>query len=296
LVVELAFGRDDKTLSVLSAQGDSIAVQRWQLTGATPRPLSAGLQFRSSLSTGVRAALSSDGSKLIVVEQKGLELWNLTASQRAGTRFGPANASTVQFSANGAYVAVTVGNDTQVWNVTTKSPYGQRIQTDGNLWELSPDGTTLAVADQLLAVELWNTTTGGSLGVSLASGEATFGLAFSADGGILATTGAAGVQLWDIAASLPIGGLLSTDDTPTSVAFDPTGTELATASDFPGGATASAEPVAGPAQLWEVSPLTPAQAARAVCAQTHQTLSQPQWIGFATGAPYLNVCPSNSVG
>lgn len=297
-VVGVAFSPDGETLSVLTAVAgtvsDSITVQRWPLTGGTVRPLSAGLQVHAPASSeGPVASLSSDGSTLIAAEKTGLERWNLTATQPAGTLFGPADATAVQLSANGAYVAATVGNHTQVWNVATKSPYGQRIPTDGNTWELSPDGTTLAVADQLIAVELWNTATGEPLGANLASGEATILMAFSADGNILATTGAAGVQLWDIATSLPIGGVLPTADTPTSVALDPTGTGLATASNFPVGATASAEPVEGPAQLWEVSPLTPAQAAQAVCAQTGQTLSQPQWNGYETGTPYIDVCPSN---
>jgi len=149
---------------------------------------------------------------------------------------------------------------------------------------LSPDGRTLAVTDQSIEVNLWNTATGDSLGVSLADGNETFNMAFSPDGDILATTGLGGVQLWDIATSQTIGDPLPDTGGVGSVAFDPAGTELATAADK------------GPAQLWEISPLTPGQAATAVCPQTGQTLSQSQWAQYAPGTPYINVCPSNPAG
>jgi WD40 repeat protein len=282
-VTALAFGPDGKTLSLLSV-GDSFIVQRWQLSGGTPRLLPTGLQLHAVSASGLLdpAALSPDGSMLIVAEKAGLELWNLTAPDPAGTLFGPANATAVKFSANDTYVAVTTGETTQVWNVTSKSPYGHSIATDGNTpLALSPDGTILAVADASVAVNLWDTTTGGQ-GASLADAEATSGMAFSADGGILATTSIDGTQLWDVAAGQTIGGLLPSANGANSVAFDPTGTELA----------ASAKE-SGAGQLWQVAPLTPAQAAAAACAQTGQTIGPAQWSGYASGTPYINVCPSN---
>lgn len=283
----LAFSPDGTTLSVLSVTGKDGSAQRWRLRPGTPTALGTRVTFQAlpaSTFGQVPEALSPDGSALLVPGNAGLELWNLAGGAPAETVFGPKKASSVQFSANGAEAAVTTGNDTQLWNVRTQSSVGAEITTDANPWVLSPSGKTLAENDASVAVDLFSTSSGEELGTGLSSIAQTLEMTFSPDGRILAIAGYAGIQLWDVATGQVVGATLPEAPGPSSIALDPTGTELATATDENG----------GPALLWDVSPLTPAGAVPSLCTEAGQSLNQTQWAQYAPGTPYQNVCPSNS--
>lgn len=108
--------------------------------------------------------------------------------------------------------------------------------------------------------------------------EAVTALALSPDGRILAVGGDAGsLQLWDVVARQPLGGLLTTaGERLDSLAFGPDGTTL-----YAGSADV-------PLQRYVVDP---EQVVAQVCARTGGTgLTRAQWRTYLPDAPYRRVC------
>jgi WD40 repeat protein len=104
-----------------------------------------------------------------------------------------------------------------------------QVAASGSVDELtfSPDGTLLAAAREY-AVELRDGTTGRPLRVLAGHTEAVQGLAFSPDGGRLASASRDGtVRIWDVPTG-QVGRVLAVDG-PRAVRFSPDGTRLAVA-------------------------------------------------------------------
>jgi WD40 repeat protein len=284
-VQDLAFSPSGSVLTVLSiagsdgSDGSDGSVQRWQLTGGAPRQLGAAIAFPVLAGDDLAGGwLSPGGGTLVVPAAAGLELLNLVGGGPRQAVFGPKDATFAQFSADGE-LGVTAAGETRLWDVTTRRPASATIATGGNPWTLSPDGATLALDTGTIGIGLWNTATGESLGVSLSDTDLVSGLAFSANGQILAALGEGGVQLWDIATGQSIGTLPAAGGV---MSFDPAGTGIALAS-------------MDGLQLWAVA-LTPQVAAADLCPQAGQTLSRGQWAQYAPGVPYQDVCRANPDG
>jgi WD40 repeat protein len=135
------------------------------------------------------------------------------------------------FLPDGKHLLLTEGRKSPVQLFDTEK--GTRVRTYGDEGKpvyavaLSPDGRTLAVAQDAEAVRLWDVAAGKPRGVIQTPSRFGYALAFSPDGKILAT-GTSGVHLWDAAT----GNLLRTlaADTPRTVvrslSFSPDGKQL----------------------------------------------------------------------
>jgi WD domain, G-beta repeat len=118
-----------------------------------------------------------------------------------------------------------------------RSPQAVKVfRGDGNRLTnltLSPDGRTIVAVDNMGLVYLWDASTGRRLARPLGPAEASlFVAAFSPDGRVLATGGAAeggGMLLWDVASRTVIKRLelAPTDGDITDAAFSPNGRVLA---------------------------------------------------------------------
>ena len=136
------------------------------------------------------------------------------------------------------------------------------VLTDGsylNAVAFSPDGKTLATADNVGTVRLWNIATDRQIGRPLKVARENlyvYSVAFSPDGNILATGSSDGTaRLWDAATHQQIGApmMAADDELVLAVAFSPDGKILATASED------------GTARLWDVA--------------THRQIGGPLTIG-----------------
>jgi WD40 repeat protein len=105
------------------------------------------------------------------------------------------------------------------------------LRFGGRVWNvsISPDGSLLVAAGQD-RVELWDVTTGASLGEI--GDTSSWAMAFSADGATIALTGgfgARGVELWDLATRTLIATVDRGREFASAVAFSPDGRVIAVA-------------------------------------------------------------------
>jgi WD40 repeat protein len=151
----------------------------------------------------------------------------------------------------------------------------------------SPDGTRLAVGDDMGHVTLWDgdlrhrlgILTGTSDTISEGEPEAVGALAFSPDGATLAVGGQRGtLRLWDTAGQRLLGS-----DLPTP------GDEIDTLAFTRDGATLYA---GGPNVLLHRHPVAPDDVVPILCGRAGGGLTEAQWRTYVPDAPYRQVCPT----
>lgn len=164
-----------------------------------------------------RVALSPDGTLLATVDQEGhyLRIWNTISGKPVGTPMpvGPKpndQGIDVAFSPDGKLVA-TIGVASS---------------------EAVVNGTTLPGGIDTSYVRLWNLATGALVHAFPAVSDFLSTVAFSPDGKILASSGAAQIYQWDVAtgqAGPPLTSGFTALNSPLYIAYSPKGDLLASA-------------------------------------------------------------------
>ena len=232
----LAFHPDDLRLASAAENG---VIQVWDVrTGVSLNTLTAA-RDRGCV---VNLAFSPDGLRLASAHEGhcgGVWLWDITSGRELhalrGHRFGAWGSV---FSHDGARL-VTVGGEAVVktWNALT----GQLIQTlslQGTLGRcgrsvavaFSPDGTRIARSTYDRTVGIWNLAKGAEFAVVERDANEAWSVAYSPDGGRLATAHWAKSKIWDAETGRFLLTLRGHSDRVRGVAFSPDGNRLASAS------------------------------------------------------------------
>lgn len=193
---------DEKTQLCFSFQtADAGKVFTWDfLSGRPPQPL-------STLPTYKKAARSfrllADRRTLVICDQVSHDydwhLWFWDVEKRKLVFHGPANSPTVQSTTAGICTWSNQKHEMEVWNYKT----GRRLHkfpTDKwGIYELSPDGTLLAVIAKNGGIDLRDTSSGNVIRTLNRQPNDILSLDFSPDGHTLASTGYDGsVIFWRI--------------------------------------------------------------------------------------------------
>ena len=164
--------------------------------------------------------------------------WDTQTGHSAGPTLSFSNGWRLVLSPDGQYLAATVSNLTQVWNVKTGTPLSSPLTIDASvtLARFSPDGSRLATAAGT-NVWVWATQTGNRLFNPLPHVKPVYALAFSPDGSLLATgcldysVDPCYAQIWDAATGRPKGPRLEHKDGVMTLVFSSDGRRLVTGSE-----------------------------------------------------------------
>jgi WD40 repeat protein len=195
----------------------------------------------------VDAVFSPDGTRFVTTGWPGYEdpavrdAASGEVLRTMDTERGDGPLFSLAYSPDGTQIAGSTSNENPglvfVWNERS----GARVQTLGEDEEATrfdtirglafhPDGTLLAGITASGQAHLWNVTSGEKVNSFLAQ-PATNGdsIAFSADGSVLATTGADGAALWSMPSGRLMRRLTGHGGVVNDVAFSPDGSWVATA-------------------------------------------------------------------
>ncbi len=239
---QVAFSPDGRTL----ADGDiGGQIHIWDV--ATHRQIGGPIgPFSASINA---VAFSPDGRTLAAASDDGrIRLWDVRTHRQLGTLVaGGGIAWGVVFSPDGSVLASASDQGRiRLWDVRTHRELGAPLIVsdpgdNGNpqlrpaVWQtaFSPDGRTLASADNDGTIRLWDVSTHRQIGPPIfADKEAVQEVVFSPDGKTLVSGGDDhSVRFWSVATHQEIGPPLKQDtDLVESVAFSPSGRSVASAS------------------------------------------------------------------
>jgi WD40 repeat protein len=187
------------------------------------------------------AALSPDGRLLVLSGPGGLHLWGLRSGRRLAHRHG--THGLVCFSADGRRLAcLTTGGIVLLEAPTLKLVRGFAAEPRAGIphaLAFSPDGKRLALW-QGPGIDLWDTGTGRRLDRPAGHTGAVGSLAFSGDGGRLASGSPDGTaRVWDLTTSRLLHAFEGHAVSVNALAFSPDGRTLATGDGQPPGGSDS---------------------------------------------------------
>jgi len=337
-VSTLAFGPGAGLLATGDATG---TITLWNPAGfhQASAPVAADTP-ESAAAAGGRspAVLSARGNVLAVGSARGtVRLRNARTGRPIGQVASHHAITGLALSPDGTLVAA-IGSDgkARLWNVGTQHEVGTPPAIGlaaVRALAISPGGKTFATVGADGTAALWSVATGHRIGAlmnagavgggSAAAGGQVAAVAFSPDGGRLATSAGGSMRLWDAATQQEIGTPMTAGPGGVyAVAFSPDGSMLATAGGdgtarlwdvatqqqigtpmtagpdalyavafSPGGSTLITADGDGTARSWDVA--FPAGLLPAACAIADQSLTRQQWAGYAGTQPFQQVCPAS---
>lgn len=248
---------NSKQTSVHKLQATScVLLFTFLLVACTAGPLPAGARARLGMGIIYSIALSPDGDDLAVSTNLGLHLYRADTFQEVW--FKPVAGGTVDvtFSPDGTRLASLSQDGVILWDIERGKPLRTLARTRDpvGLLAFSPDGTLLALRDDLDIVSVWNTRTGKMLHTLELEVELVvppdltramelkyrevhgvwfypppiWGAAWSPDGAALASGIHYGkVVVWDVETGKPLHELEGPGSWPPTLAFSPDGATLA---------------------------------------------------------------------
>jgi RNA polymerase sigma factor (sigma-70 family) len=236
-----AFSPDGKSLAVACGWGGEVRL--WDLTAKTPELRWKGWQPQSQ-----KVVFSPDGKKLFASGWEAtVRVWDVASGKEEGAASAPGHTGWVYavVPSRDSRVVFSAGSDWKVmaWDVPAGKPLwrAEAHRERVNCLALSPDGTTLASGGRDKKVQLWDAKTGRLIG-SFEPGGSVKSLAFSPDGGLLATASGSdlydgwvrdvpghGAAVWDVATRSRLARLVGHTGGVNAIAFSPDGKLLATA-------------------------------------------------------------------
>lgn len=141
------------------------------------------------------------------------------------------NPTSVCFSPNGRFLAVSTTNQIRFWDVLNGQPHLRLNGHRGNVWgiDFSPDGRLVASAGADGEVRLWDIATAACLTVLGKYDENMRQVSFNHDGTLLASSGDdALIRIWDVSEGRLLQTLTGQIGSTHTVVFSPNGCCLAT--------------------------------------------------------------------